>query len=248
MGREKLLAFAVTEPNESNGGIVFAKSNIHARKIGASEWNDGDLGGMSCRRASWADQYRDSGVPVSDMVGHGWHFECCGCGIRIDEDISDWRDRVRNGDTFAEMLQTARRYRKWTPDRIVGVQDGLVFCDGQCSNDYAERESERKRRQDRWLARFRKIILRRFPDAQFVENDTYRARPHCYVAQTKGRWRVEQVFMPFNFPGAQYGPASLDYNPRSYSRGKEKPAYTCAGGDVEAFKAYCKQTRPQVPA
>ena len=80
-------AFAVTEECDNNGSIMFAATNIEARRRGADRYNDGELRGISCRRAPWADRFAESGkVPAKVMIAHGWHFDCCGCGATIDEE------------------------------------------------------------------------------------------------------------------------------------------------------------------
>lgn len=38
-----LLAYTVLEKGEDTGGIIFARSNIEARKRGSCEWSDGDI-------------------------------------------------------------------------------------------------------------------------------------------------------------------------------------------------------------
>ncbi len=81
-------AYAVLEDSESTGGIVFARSNVEARRIGAAIYHDGEFSGRHCNRVPWADAYEPEGnVPASVCIDNGWHFECCGCGANID---SDW--------------------------------------------------------------------------------------------------------------------------------------------------------------
>lgn len=46
-----LKAYSVTEEYENTGGIIFAEHNIVARRIGASEYADGDFHAVTCRRA-----------------------------------------------------------------------------------------------------------------------------------------------------------------------------------------------------
>jgi len=242
-----LKAYAVTEPEESTGAIVFAVDNIRARKIGAAEYNDGELGGMTCKRAPWADLYQAEGVPASVMVDHGWHFECHGCSRRIDSDMADWRYHVHDGTPFRIALKLARRYRKWTPDRMIGTQYG-AFCTTECYDDHIAYEVERKRRQDRAIDRFKTIVARRFPGVEFVHDDrTWGNGHHAYATTEKGKWVVRQVSVSFNFPGMKYGPASLrwDHGNRWRNRGKpEKPHYSCFGGDKDAFEAWARDAKP----
>lgn len=81
-----LKAYSGMEVNsgEWSGAIVFAKSNLEARKMIANEFNEGELGGLQVTRAKWADQYGSrSKVPIEDMIYHNWHFECWWSGIHI---------------------------------------------------------------------------------------------------------------------------------------------------------------------
>ena len=81
-------AYACLEPYESTGAIIFARSNIEARRWSANEFHDDDIGGMSVKRAPWADKYGSRGkIPIADMVDHGWNFECMWSGNRIDSDL-----------------------------------------------------------------------------------------------------------------------------------------------------------------
>ena len=107
-----LLAYAVTEDFEGMGGIVFARSNIEARKWGAREYNDGELGGMTCKRVPWADRYAsERDIPISAMVDVGWHFECHGCGRRIDTDLAYTYD---DGIEETESTDAALRYKGYS--------------------------------------------------------------------------------------------------------------------------------------
>lgn len=112
MTEKKLMAFAVTEPNENLGEIIFATSDIEARRRGADEYNDGDLGGMRVRRQRHFDKYLGVGVPVSDLVEEGWHFECCGCGLKMNEDTMEEAGLPIDG--------------------ILGTQHTLSFCSEDC--------------------------------------------------------------------------------------------------------------------
>ena len=50
-----LKAFAVQEDCEGTGGIYYAEHAITAKKRFANENNDGELNGITCQRAPWAD-------------------------------------------------------------------------------------------------------------------------------------------------------------------------------------------------
>jgi hypothetical protein len=142
--KKPLRAFAVTETCEGTGGIVFARHNVVARREGACQFSDGDFHSVECRRAPWADQFAsDKIVPVSAMIWAGWHFECTGCGRRIDEDLpSAWENEVAPG----EPIKGANlRYARWNPDHVIGYQHSLVFCRRACQVAYDKEEAEKKR-------------------------------------------------------------------------------------------------------
>jgi len=222
-------AYAVLEEYENTGGIVFAHHAVTARRMGANEYADGEFGAVSCRRAPWADKYAESGcVPASDMIHQGWHFECCGCGVRIDYDLGNDDDR----------------YAEWTPDDVIGYQHSEVFCMQSCEDAHMAEQAERKRVCERAIDRFRNAILHRFPDAAFISDDRYRGMPHAWASRRHPdrHWRIEQCVVPFTLPDfeAKYGPISLDYHSSSSWPKDRKPHYTCAGGDKDAFEAYVK--------
>lgn len=242
----ELKAFTVNEPMEYTGGIVFAKSNIVARRLGANEYNDGEITGMSVRRAPWADSYLGQPIPASLLIAHGWHFECSGCGIRIVDDLYNWQDRCGVDDTLRDMLAIARRYRKWSSDSVIGTQRSAVFCDQQCKDAHDAYRAECKAKEARAIEAFKAKILRRFPDAELIY-DPDMLRPHAYATTHAGRIVVRQVVVEFTLPGLQYGPASLrwEHKTRSQYRRPEKPYYSCCNGDREAFEAYAAATKVQ---
>jgi len=219
------LAYAVTENYENTGGIIFAKYAVVARREGASIWSDGDFGGVSCRRAKWADQCADTGiVPLWLMICHGWHFECMGCGRRIDEDLpSLWEGECRQDDPPREQVIARRRYRKWEVTDVIGTQHGACFCDQRCADEHEAHEAERKRRQDHAIAVFKAKVLERFPGIEFADNPAH-LRPHAFATKSKGRWRVEQVSVDFTFPGMVHGPATYRWDARSYGRRRDQGA------------------------
>lgn len=202
-----LRAYAVCEHDERTGAIYFARHAIVARRIGANEHGDGELSYVTCTRAPWADRYAAEGdVPASVMVMNGWHFECTGCGRRIDEGMPYlWENEVMAG----EPLNGANlRYAKWKPSHVIGTQHGLVFCRASCEADFNREQAAKKHVGDRAIARFERVITRRFPDA-VIERKDY-LRPHVYVMRDQqDRLIVEQVAVSFSFPGQVIAPATL---------------------------------------
>jgi len=223
-----LKAYSVCENDERTGAIYFAKHAITARRWGANEHADGEISYVTCHRAPWADHCADTGiVPAWLMIHNGWHFECAGCGHRIDSDFLDERDI---------------HY-----DDVQGHQNSMVFCTPLCEARHNLHRAEAKHRERRWIRRFEKIILRRFPDAE-IERATDFNRPHAYAQRrADGVWHVDQVIVSFRWPGMQIGHASLRVDtrtewPRRHGERpvtrRGKPHWICCNGDREAFEAY----------
>jgi hypothetical protein len=235
MSEQSLKAYAVIENYESTGAIFFAKHAVTARRLGANEYADGDFSGVSCKRAKWADKYAGQVVPVSDLVAHGWRFECSGCGVTIDDTLHEWQERAFHFESLSDMLKIARRYRNWSPSDIIGHQHSQVFCDQRCKDEYEAHEAERKRRQENALQAMRLKVLKRFPNAQFSDDGN-----HAYARYDKGRWKVQQCWAAFIFDGMKYGPAKLIWDAPGSYRKLEKAHFTCCSGDKDAFEAWAK--------
>lgn len=229
-----LRAYAVTEESENTGAIIFAKHHIVAKRQGADEYADGDITYVSCRRAPWADGYAEKPLPAWVMIAHGWHFECHGCGMRLDEDgLSE---------------------RRLAVEGVIGTQHGGVFCCARCRRKHLSRVRRRKAEAQRAIDVFKAIVRRRFPEAQFVdEHDNPNWRHHAWVTYRHGEkgWLWEQVVVAFVFPGMSIAPASLRLPDRpwcGYGRGNRfigplQPHYSCCNGDREAFEAWASATK-----
>lgn len=227
-------AYAVTENDECTGGIVFARHAIVARREGAGQYGDGEFAAVTCRRAPWADHCATDGiVPVSLMVANGWHFECGGCGRRIDSDML-WERDLELED-------------------VQGTQDSIAYCTPLCEARHNLERAEAKHLETRWIRRFKKIVKRRFPEAEIIERDDRFCRPHAYAPSRNGKRRIEQVIVSFRVPGLVHGPANLRIDTTTeWPRGgpsitkRGKPHWTCCTGDREAFEAYAAATRQSI--
>lgn len=228
-------AFAVTEEDENTGAIYFAKHAITAKRLGADEHAGGEIGYVSCRRAPWADAYAGKPLPAKVMVAHGWHFECHGCGMRIDED--ELRDR------------------RMDLESVIGSQHSAVYCCPSCRRKHLSRQRRREAEQQRAIEIFKAIVRKRFPDAAFCDgHDNPNWRHHAWVTYRHGEkgWLWEQVCVSFTFPGMKIAPATFRLPDRpwcGYGHGNRfigplKPYYSCCYGDREAFEAYAASTRP----
>jgi hypothetical protein len=209
-----LKAFTVLEEYENTGGIIFAKHAVTARRIGAGEYADGDFSLVSCRRAKWADKYADTGiVPASEMVWHGWHFECGFCGRRIDDDRPP--------------------YRKWTPDFVVGNGNGgAVYCDKACCTADKHEHEFAERLKARTVAHYAKRLGKRFPGITVKPIGAGFRGSHVYV----DGGRIKQIVIDFDWPGQKIGPAAFRWDDRNPLTN----GLTCCFGDKEAFEAFAR--------
>jgi hypothetical protein len=224
-------AFAVTENDENTGGIYFAKHDIVAKKAAASEFSDGDISQVSCKRAPWADEYAGRAVPAWVMIDAGWHFECYGCRSRID---TDWLDE-----------------RRLPVDGVLGTQWSSVYCCTRCKRKDLSRTRRRKAEEQRAIEVFKAIVRKRFPEVEFCDNpEIDHWRHHAYVTRDwrgGGGWHWQQVVIAFTFPGMKIAPATYRRDEKSTWPGPfigpVQPHYTCCSGDREAFEAYAAATR-----
>lgn len=208
-------AFMVQETDEMTGGIIFAKSAIEARKIGANEWNGGELAGMTVSRRKDLDQFAGSGVPFSLLVDEGWRGECTGCGCHIDEE-----------SLYDRGLESSD---------VVGTSNAAVFCCRPCKDEYAARKDRENQAGREFQKRLCDIVRRRFPDANAV------TPRHVYAAEDGGVMTIRQAVVSFEFPGMKIASAHLRYE-HGHGIGPNRPYYTCSRGDREAFEAWAKRT------
>ncbi|MGB3833710.1 MAG: hypothetical protein WA975_17815 [Mesorhizobium sp.] len=218
-----LRAFAVTENEENTGAIYFAKHDIVAKKWGANEYADGDITYVSCRRAPWADAYVGQPIPAKVMIANGWHFECSGCGQRIDEDFF---------------------YDNRLPlEGVIGTQHSAVYCCSRCARKDLSLKRRRKAEEQRAIEAFKAIVRKRFPDADFCDDEQSSFKGHhAYVTAGRGGWHWKQVIVSFRFPGIKIGPAHYRLD-GGYGIGPYFAGYSCCNGDREAFEVWAAKTK-----
>lgn len=215
--RPVLLAYMVTEPYENTGGVIFAQTAIVARRIGANEWHDGDISGMTVRRAADLDRYAPGPVPASAMIAKGWWFECSGCGATINED--------------------------WLYDRglsvegVRGTDSGPVFCCARCEGEYRDIARAEETAGQAVIRGLIERIRQRFGDVEI-------GKTRHYTTMMDGHLTTQEAEVEFVFPGHRFGPASLrlaSYHPQ---RDALPPSFSfyCCNGDREAFEAFAKET------
>jgi hypothetical protein len=215
-----LKAYAVIEDGENTGGIVWAEHAVSARRQGAGQFNDGDFSGVSCTRAPWADEYADKPLPISVMIGAGWHFDCCGCGATIDE---DW--------LCEEGLPL---------EGVIGTQHSKVYCSEICQCRDKLREAIKRDCERRAIEALQAYVVKRFPGVDFASKDNW--KPHAYACDDSGgAWQVRQVVVSFAYPGMKIGPATCRIERSGRNErliGPVKPEYECCAGDREAFEVW----------
>lgn len=222
-----LKAYSVLENNENTGAIYFAEHAIVARRLGANDYADGDLSYVTCRRAPWADEWanKDEDVPARIMIANGWHFECCGCGARVDEDYLYDEDLPLNG--------------------VIGTQRSRVFCSEICECEFKLHEAIRRDRERRMIDVMKSLVLKRFPTVKFSEaKDNW--KPHAHAEKRNESWQVTQAVVSFAFPGMKIAPASYRFNLDHHKIGPVKPHFTCCFGDKEAFEAWADSDASRV--
>lgn len=214
-----LRAYAVLEDCENTGGIVFAERPIVARREGASRYNDGDFGGVSCRRAPWADKFVGKPVPVSVMIANGWHFECHGCGATIDEAWLHDEDLPLDG--------------------VIGTQESAVYCSEICECRERLHVAIKRDHELRAIMALKAFVLKRFPGVKIRDDDSH--KPHAYATNENGVWHVREVVVSFDFPGMKVSAAQCRINRGWRSEriiGPIRPEFSCCAGDKEAFEAW----------
>lgn len=218
-------AYICMDTYECTGGVIFAKSNIAARKIAANEWNDGELGGLSVRRAPGLDKYSDTKrVPAWELiVKHGWNWEdgCSYCGQSLNYD--DLEDAGKD------------------PTKVVGFDGTHVYCDDKCHQSYMAAEKRKNEAGQYFLDEMIRRVKERFGDVDI-------ARTHHYTVERDGCITTEQAIVDFDFPGRKFMHASWRYSKDSYKPCETMMPHTvsltCSHGDKEVFEQWATSLTP----
>lgn len=218
-------AYICVAEQSGEGGVVFAETNLAARKIAADEWNDGELAGLSVRRAPGLDQYSDTGrVPASVLIcDYGWHWDgCCHCGQYLDD------ESLRNDGK--------------DPALVVGFDGGQVFCDQSCADAARDQKAQEDAAGQAVLSALIERLHRRFGPVTIV-------RTHHFTRCRDGLCTTEQAVVDFDFPGQQHGMAALRYEDRIVpGRTSIMPHdlyLVCPRGDVATFEAWAAGLRQE---
>ena len=108
--------------------IVFALHNVVARREGANELDCGFNEVDYCTRSPEFDAYTPGPVPPLVAIEHGWWFECCCCGRKVDGDLA--QSAEDDGED---------------PEFYVAVADGrTVYCSETCRQmEFVERRARK---------------------------------------------------------------------------------------------------------
>jgi hypothetical protein len=204
-------AFAVQEDYEGTGDIYYADHAITAKKRFANEFSDGELNGVTCHRAPWADQFSPGPCPRLVMIDNGWWMECHGCGIRIDSDLEHFLDDPEKPVEILKPVEDAR---------------GL-FCTEECRDRHLADKSARQAAEEAARAAIEARLLDKIPGV------TIAGRTHIYVVKRDDLYVPQQCRVAFDFPGSKIGPAHFGHNEVG-----EEPGVTVCAGDLAAWEAW----------
>ncbi len=212
-------AYSYLDTDEYTGGIVFARSNIEARKLGANLLDRDEIAGLEVRRRADLDKYEQTGVPAWLLVAEGWRFECDGCGMQINDCSFEDEGLSVTG--------------------IVGIEGRAIYCGHACRMEARAERAARKAFGAAFVDMLQDLVRDRFPD--FEHNfGSYNGR--SYIPSWSGPpYCVVWASIQFEFPGMKFGPACLRYDhhgPNGQTLiGPVRPEFFCPGGDREAFEA-----------
>lgn len=206
-----LKAYAVLEDCENTGGIIWAKSNVEARRLGASAFHDGEFSGLTCRRAPWADKYFEMrSVPYLVMIENGWWFSCVHCEQIINSDLEGTDD---DDNTI-------------TLDPVEDAHG--MFCTPACRDDYLQEKAERRMWEQWTVDLLTAMLLKAIPTARVTDD-----LPYVFAMKRNGLWNAEEATICFNFPGQKIAPAQFKFR-----REHPKPHASVCAGDLPAFEAW----------
>lgn len=155
--------------------IVFADTNVAARRIGANQIDAG-FSNVTCRRRPEWDQYAPGPVPPLARIAGGWWYECACCGRRVSENLE--------ADIENDGLDPA----DFNP-----VEDGrLVYCSSTCSQiEWANRRANKAA----------EVALIEVFEANFVGAQILQVNVYGNRVETKDRHGAALASVTFRLPG-----------------------------------------------
>jgi hypothetical protein len=130
-----LLAFMCMSCNDpETSEIVFAKSNVEARRIHTNSQGS-DFADANITRKKEFDQYAPGPVPPKALLYDGWWFDCTGCGRTLNLSDDDmWVD----GDDVDELKEMADHNARI--DRELAAFDRQQALDEAAAKAAAEKD------------------------------------------------------------------------------------------------------------
>lgn len=181
MADTTLKAFMVREPGEGTCCIVFAATNVAARREGAAEMDISFGEVESCTRAAWADGYAPGPVPVQAKIEAGWWYECaCGCGRRIDNEGGKALDDTDEDDAEVNPMEPV-------------YQDGHAYWNQACVDADAADRKQRAEAKAADQAEAQSAVLAQFPFATEIV---------AYRGYHDGKY--DHLGASFRFPGGRF--------------------------------------------
>lgn len=157
MAEDKLRAYTVN--SDEHSCIVFAKSHVEARRVGAQEL-DGDFEGMeSCKLTPEFDKYAPGPVPIQAMIESGWWYECSGCSRRVDSDNENFDEEEEEEGSV--------------PPELVYVGNTRVYCSQACLDRETARWAKEKADKEFLIAK----ATEQWPGIEVVWTSCY-SEPH----------------------------------------------------------------------
>ncbi|CAN1724401.1 putative C2H2-type domain-containing protein [Hyphomicrobium sp. 1Nfss2.1] len=229
-------AFVVEDgdPYEPGAVIVFAPSDIVARRKAASQLDHDEIGGLSCRRLKWADEYEEAkAVPATAMLAHGWQLTCCGC-----------EQLIYDGGVVARYDENGEEYEEDVDP--VGTQHSC-YCTAACQKRDEDEQARRKRGERRFWNALAREAMCKLPGITIEPEKTegvWSGHHHRYFgAHSKsGRDRALCFVVRFTFPGSKYG-GSYRYD-LGYEATKGERQILIANGDMAAWEAFRDNSTP----
>ena len=217
-------AYSVLETDEYTGGIVFAKDKRSATRIGANLYAHDEPEYIETTRRKDLDKYELTGVPAWLMVSQGWHFECHGCGRRIDCDA---------------LYDDGMSYTN-----VVGFESGAIYCCHACRMESLADKAAINAYGEAFLEMLRDLVRARFPKTEWNFGNH---KHHVYARKYGDRITVVHARISFEFPGMKIGAASLNYH-HTGQHGRDiigpvRPEVMCCRGDQEVFEAFAAKVK-----
>lgn len=213
-------AYTATEElsGECLGTVVFAQSNVEARRVAAEELNDGYFGGLRICREPSLDMYEKQSIPMAEMIWMGWWIDCTNCGMCVNSDIyedeEEYKDKIPCGTFF-----------------------GAGFCSEECKKEWQSKKEREVLIKYRTFQNLKGIAEQYILDPIFDEANSY-----CWINWNGAEPKVSSAAIVVTVKGApEYDHFSIRYNDKGDGKGETMLhlPYTEAGR--EAFKPHATQ-------